>query len=52
MLGHRRVAVALDGRDLDAEPVRGGKIDEADSTGAEEDDVLQACAEFERGLRE
>ena len=50
MLGHCGVAITLDGRDLDAEPVCGGKIDEAAGAGAEEDDMLQASAARERGL--
>jgi len=44
LLGHRRVAVALDGVDLDAErlDLRHGHV--ARSTGAEKDDVLEVLA--------
>ena len=52
VLGHRGVAVTLDGRDLDAEPFRGGKIDEAACAGAEKHDVLEAGAALQRGLGE
>ena len=44
VLGNGRVAIALDGRDLDAQPLGGGEIDEAAGAGAEKDDVLQAGA--------
>ena len=48
VLGHRRVAVALDGRDLDAELRGGREIDEARRPGAQEHDVLQAGAALQR----
>ncbi len=52
MLGDRGVAVAADGRDLDAEPFRRREVDEARGPRAEEDDVLQPGAALQRGLAE
>ena len=52
MLGHGRVAVALDGGDLDAEPLRCSKVDEAAGAGAQEHDMLEAGAARERRLGE
>ena len=52
VLGHRRVAIARDGRDLDADLRRRNQIDEARRPRAEEDDVLQALAPLQRVLVE
>jgi hypothetical protein len=52
VLGDGGVAVAADGRDLDAEPCRRREVDEARGAGAEEDDVAQAGATLQRALGE
>ena len=52
VLGHRRVAVAGNGRDLDAELLGRREVDEAGGAGAEEDDVLQARTVSQRLLVE
>ncbi len=52
VLGDSRVAVAADGRDLDAETGGGSKVDETGGAGAEENDVLQSGAELQDALAE
>ena len=52
MLGHRRVAIARDGRDLDADLRGRREVDEARRARAEEHDVLQPGAALQRVLVE